>query len=285
MSFHEPPTTYVDKVKLKVENIERSIHFYEQVIGFKVLDRTERSAAFTADGNHVLLEIEQPNNVVRELRSTAGLYHFALLLPKRTDLANVVRHFVNIHLQFGSGDHLVSEAIYLSDPDGNGIEIYADRDPTKWNWKHNEVAMTTQAVDFNHLLAEKEGDGWQGLPEDTVMGHIHLQVAEIERNERFYIDGLGFQVVNRLSFRALFISDNKYHHHIAFNTWAGEGIPEPSENAVGLSSYTIVFPNRDTREKVIMNLKQIGATVDEINGCYFTIDPSNIRIELDVSSK
>lgn len=281
MNFHQPPATYVGQVRLKVQNIERSIQFYEQVIGFKVLERTEYEVTFTADGKRVLLTIEQPNDVVGKTENTTGLYHLALLLPERRDLANIVRHFASIGLQFGSADHLVSEALYLSDPDGNGIEIYIDRHPSEWNWHNDEVAMTTDPLDFHDLLMI-EGE-WKGLPENTVMGHVHLQVADLEQNEKFYIDGLGFQVVNRYGTKALFISDHHYHHHIALNTWGGEQLPIPSENTVGLAAYSIVLPDEATRKKVKMNLENIGATVIEKDGIYMTYDPSNIRIELKVS--
>lgn len=281
MNFHQPPATYIGQVNLKVQNIERSTQFYEQVIGFNVLERTEHKVSFTADGKNILVTIEQPNDVVGKTGNTVGLYHLALLLPERSDLANIVRHFVNIGLQFGSADHLVSEALYLADPDGNGIEIYIDRHPSEWRWHHDEVEMTTDPLDFQNLLM-LEGE-WKGLPENTVMGHIHLQVADLEKNEEFYIDGLGFKVVNRFGTRALFISDHGYHHNIALNTWAGEHLPIPSENTVGLVSYSIILPNHARREELKESLENIGVTVIKKNGVYTTYDPSNIRVELRVS--
>src|SRR5699024_758738 len=134
MHFHRKPTTFVGQVNLKVQNLERSIAFYQEVIGFKVLEQTKRKANLTADGKTALLSIEQPSQDLPKQRSTSGLYHFALLLPKRSDSSAIVQHFMEIGMQFGSSDHLVSEALYLADPDGNEIEIYIDRDPSEWNW-------------------------------------------------------------------------------------------------------------------------------------------------------
>ena len=153
MNFHREPITFIGQANLRVQNLERSIAFYKEVIGFKVLEQTSRYARFSADGKTTLLSVEQPDNVVPKQGRKTGLYHFALLLPKRSDLAKIVQHFLEIGLQFGSSDHLVSEALYLSDPDGNGIEIYVDRDPSEWNWRNGEVEMAVDPLNFPDLLS------------------------------------------------------------------------------------------------------------------------------------
>ncbi|MBS4210236.1 VOC family protein [Bacillus sp. FJAT-50079] len=281
MSFHREPITFVGQVNLKVQNLEQSLDFYEEVIGFKVFERTERSASLTADGETVLLSIQQPNNIIPKQRRTTGLYHFALLLPKRSDLAGIVQHFAKIGLQFGSSDHLVSEALYLSDPDGNGIEIYIDRAPSEWDWNNDEVAMTVDPLDFEDLLSEAN-QAWNGLPAETVMGHIHLHVSELIKTEEFYTKGLGFEVVNRYGTQALFISDGKYHHHIGLNTWNGVGAPTPSPDSAGLESFTLMLPNEEKKKEMIAQLKNIGASVIEENGSTVATDPSGNRIYLIV---
>ncbi|KXH81947.1 VOC family protein [Sporosarcina sp. HYO08] len=283
MNFHREPITFVGRVDLKVQNLERSLAFYKEVIGFTVLEQTEQSAQLTADGKTILLTLQQLENVVPKQGRTTGLYHFALLLPERDDLANIVQHFSEIGLQFGSSDHLVSEALYLSDPDGNGIEIYIDRDPSEWDWHNGEVAMTVDPLNFRDLLAGARKQSWNGLPAGTVMGHIHLHVAELKKTEEFYIKGLGFEVVNRYGTQALFIADGKYHHHIALNTWNGVGAPVPSPNHVGLESFTLMLPNEEKKNKVIAQLKNMGAAVTEENGSIVTTDPSGNRIHLSVS--
>jgi catechol 2,3-dioxygenase len=282
MNFHHKPITFVGQVNLKVQNLQRSLAFYKEVIGFKVLEQTERSAALSADGKNVLVSIEQPNNVVPKQGRTTGLYHYALLLPDRSDLATIVQYFLEIGLQFGSSDHLVSEALYLSDPDGNGIEIYVDRDPSEWNWQNDQVEMAVDPVNFPDLLAGGKQPSWNGLPAGTVMGHIHLHVSELKKTEEFYIKGLGFDVVNRYGAQALFIADGKYHHHIGLNTWNGVGAPPPPPNSVGLESFTLVLANEEKLNKIITQLKSIGASVQQENGFYLTSDPSGNRIILTV---
>lgn len=283
MGFHTKPTTFVGHVKIKVENLERSLKFYQDVLGFDILEQSISTVKLTSDGKTSILSLEQPDNVIPKQGRTTGLYHFAILLPERTDLANIVIHLVNKGIKFGSSDHLVSEALYLNDPDGNGIEIYIDREPSKWNWKGEEVGMTVDPLDFENLLTTvKPGEKWQGMPEGTVMGHIHLHVSELRKTEEFYVKGLGFDVVNRYGVQALFLSAGKYHHHIGLNTWNGAGAPTPSLNSVGLESFTLILPNEEVRNHVVSNLKKIGANVMEVNHSFITYDPSGNKVELAV---
>jgi catechol 2,3-dioxygenase len=281
MNFHQPPITFVGQVNIKVENLERSLAFYEEVIGFKVYEKTATSAELTADGETVLLSIEQPSDVIPKKGRTTGLYHFALLLPDRTDLAKILKYFLQIRYPLqGASDHLVSEALYLADPDGNGIEIYTDRPATKWEWNQQQVVMATEALDAENLLAEDTGRTWNGLPAGTVMGHIHLHVAELTRTEEFYTKGLGFEVVSRYGPQALFISSGKYHHHIGLNTWNGAGAPKPAANSVGLESYTLVFGDEVELKDTVDRLKEMDVHVAEENGTFITADPSGNRIKL-----
>ena len=283
MGFHTKPTTFVGHVKIKVENLERSIKFYEDVLGFNILEQTTSSAKLTTDGKTSILSLEQPENVIPKQGRTTGLYHFAILLPERSDLANIVIHFRENGIRFAASDHLVSEALYLNDPDGNGIEIYTDRDPSGWNWVGNEVEMTTIPLDIENLLTSQvAGKSWAGMPEGTVMGHIHLHVAELEKTEEFYVKGLGFDVVNRYAGQALFLSNEKYHHHVAVNIWNGIGVPKPLENSVGLKSFTLIFANEEVRQEAIDTLQKVGATVTEENNKFITHDPSGNTIELAV---
>ena len=275
MGFHTKPTTFVGHVKIKVENLERSLTFYQDILGFDILEKTNSTAILTTDGKTSILSLEQPENVIPKQGRTTGLYHFAILLPERSDLANIVVHFVEKGIRFAASDHLVSEALYLDDPDGNGIEIYSDRDPSVWKWDSNEVAMTTIRLDIQNLLTSiKPGEKWEGMPQGTVMGHIHLHVAELEKTEEFYIKGLGLGVVNRFAGQALFMSDEKYHHHVAINVWNGVGAPKPAENSVGLESFTLIFADEQKRQETINNLQEIAAPVIEEKNQWITQDPS-----------
>jgi catechol 2,3-dioxygenase len=282
MKFHSKPNTFVGHVKIKVENIDRSLKYYQEVIGFQILEQTKTKVKLTTDGKTSVLSLEQPENVVPKQRRTTGLYHFALLLPQRSDLASIVNHFRESGIRIGSSDHLVSEALYLSDPDGNGIEIYADRDPSEWNWNNGEVAMAVDPLNFEDLLLNEKQQEWKGLPAGTVMGHIHLHVSDLQKTEEYYTKGLGFEVVNRYGLQALFISTGKYHHHIGLNTWNGVGAPTPPVESVGLESFTLIFPKKEARAIVLDNLKKIGATVTEEKDTFITFDPSGNCIHLQV---
>ncbi|MGD6966295.1 VOC family protein [Rossellomorea vietnamensis] len=281
MNFHRKPYSYVGRVSLKVQNLERSLVFYRKVLGFKIIDQTEKIASLSADGNTALLTLEQPLNVVPKNGRTTGLYHFALLLPTRADLANFVQHSANIGLRLASSDHLVSEALYFSDPDGNGIEVYADRAHTDWDWSSGEVKMSVDPLDFKDLLSIKRDHPWSGLPSDTVMGHIHLHVSELKKTEEFYTKGLGFEVVSRFDSQALFISTGEYHHHIGLNTWNGIGAPPPSHQSAGLKSFTIILPSEEARNEAAGRLQSIGAIISED---FVTKDPSGNTIILELSA-
>lgn len=282
MGFHSKPNTFVRHVNIKVQDLDRSLTFYKDVLGFQILEQTENTAELTTDGKTSVLSIEQPENVVPKYGKNTGLYHFALLLPERIDLANIVHHFREIGFQFGASDHLVSEALYLDDPDGNGIEIYIDRKPSDWTWINGEVVMAVDPLNFADLLSEGKQQSWNGLPADTIMGHIHLHVSELKKTEEFYCKGLGFEVVSRFGDQALFIATGQYHHQIALNTWAGVGAPAPHVNSVGLESFTIDLPSEEARNNVIEQLRNIGASVTEENGSFITYDPSGNRIYLGI---
>ncbi|MFC4024417.1 VOC family protein [Oceanobacillus longus] len=283
MNFHSKAHTFVGHVRIKVENIEKSLEYYQEIIGFQILEQNQTSAKLTTDGKTSILSLEQPENGISKQGKSTGLYHFAILLPQRSDLANIVNHLNEKGIRFGSSDHLVSEALYLKDPDGNGIEIYIDREPSSWSWNNGEVAMTVDQLDFEDLSTSLiPGQSWSGLPAETVMGHIHLHVSELEKTEQFYREGLGFDVVNRYGGQALFISTGNYHHHIGLNTWNGVGAPTPPANSPGLESFTLILPNVEARNQVVGHLISIGASVAEENDTFITHDPSGNRIVLAI---
>ncbi|WP_046174274.1 VOC family protein [Domibacillus indicus] len=275
--FHERPNTFVGEVNINVTNLFRSIDFYTKVIGLKVLKQSERQAVLTADGQTALVTLEQPEGVMPKKGRTAGLYHFAILLPERKDLAVFLRHLLKTGCQFGAADHYVSEAIYIDDPDGNGIEIYRDRPSSEWTWNNGLVDMATVQLDGDSILAESDEE-FTGLPGGTIMGHLHLHMSNLPEAKNFYVDGLGFQIVSHYP-QAIFTSTGGYHHHIALNTWQGTGIPRRPENCVGLNWYTLVFSDEEAREKAAARLKGIGA---KVSPQYITEDPAGIQIRLVV---
>ncbi|WP_085993567.1 VOC family protein [Oceanobacillus senegalensis] len=281
--FFQKPSIYVGQVNINVTNLEKSLDFYHNFMGFKVLEQTNQKAVLTADGKTPIITLEQPEGVYPKEGRTTGLYHFAILLPSRADLSSFLKHLIQTkgrQIRLGASDHYVSEALYFDDPDGNGIEVYRDRPASEWNWIDNQVEMATVPLDGDSLLAESNKD-WQGMPEDTVMGHIHLHVADLEQTEKFYMNGLGFNIVTRYP-GALFTSTNNYHHHIGLNVWNGVGAKAPAKNSVGMNWFTLIFPDEEKRKKVIKNLEQVGASVREGQGCFITEDPSGNVIQLRI---
>jgi catechol 2,3-dioxygenase len=281
MKFHQKPLTYVSHVHLNVKEIERSLSFYQGTLGLQVLERAANRVTLTADGKNPLVTVEQPSNVLPKEPRRSGLYHLAILLPSRKELAKAVKHFMDIKYEAvqGASDHLVSEAFYLSDPDGNGIELYSDRPAEGWKWRGQEVSMVSDPLDIPNLFAEIGEEDFTGLPEDTIMGHIHLHVGNLVEAEEFYGKGLGFDVVHRLSSHALFMSTGGYHHHIGLNIWNGEGVPAPSPNSVGMKYYTMVFPNQAARDDAVQNLQLLGFSISD----FTAEDPSGNTIQLIIS--
>ena len=276
--FHQEPNIFVGEVNIKVKNLDHSLDFYQNIMGFQVLEKAGRKAVLTTDGKTALVTLEQPEGVVAKIARTSGLYHFAILLPSRADLSVFLRHMVQTGYPLGAADHYVSEALYLNDPDGNGIEVYRDRPSAEWNWNNGLVEMATEELDGNGILAESDAE-WSGLPAGTVMGHIHLHVSNLKKAEEFYTKGLGFEIVSYYP-QAAFLSTGRYHHHIAINTWQGEGAATPPKNSVGLNWYSLVFPDEAARENAIKQLKQLGAQISEEADFFVTEDPSGNQIRL-----
>ncbi|GAA0500818.1 VOC family protein [Salinibacillus aidingensis] len=278
--FFNENAIYVGEVNIKVTNLEQSITFYKEIIGFDVLEQTEGRAVLTADGKTPLVTLEQPEGIQPKEGRTAGLYHFAILLPSRADLSHFLSHIIQTKYRYGLGaaDHYVSEALYLSDPDGNGIEVYHDRPSSEWNWANGQVDMATVELDAQGILDESNGK-WAGLPSDTIIGHIHLHVRDLESTEAFYIQGLGFEVVTQLP-GALFTSTARYHHHIGLNVWNGTGAKIPDKNRVGLNYFTLVFPDDDQRQQAVDRLENQGVHVEKQGDIHVVEDPSGNVIHL-----
>ncbi|GGG09596.1 VOC family protein [Paenibacillus abyssi] len=272
------------EVKLKVSNLERSIKFYQEVVGLKMLNQEAKTAELTADGKNALLVLEEiPGAVVVPPRSASGLYHFAILLPTRKDLGLSLRNLIESGIHIGQADHLVSEALYISDPDHNGIEIYRDRPRETWTRdEKGNYNMATDPIDWEGLLEEAKGEAWTGLPAGTTMGHVHVHVSDLQKSKQFYCDVLGFDITANYMSRmgALFISAGGYHHHLGLNIWAGNGAPMPPVNGTGLAYYTIVVPDQEELDNVVGQLRNAGISAEEEAGAWFVKDPSGIQLKL-----
>jgi catechol 2,3-dioxygenase len=283
MSYPLSPDIELGEVKLKVSNLTRSIAFYQEVVGLKVLNQDTASAEFSVDGNQVLLKLEEIEKAeVMPRRSAAGLYHFALLLPNREALGLALRNLIRSGIHIGQADHIVSEALYIADPDNNGIEIYADRPRETWKRDANgDYIMAADPIDWDGLLIAAGDKAWTGLPSDTIMGHVHFHVKNLEKSKEFYCDILGFDItVNASQMDALFISAGGYHHHIGLNIWAGENASSPPLNATGLAYATIIFPSHSSFEAILEQIQRAGIPINEDNKAWFVKDPSGIQLRL-----
>ncbi|WP_340012388.1 VOC family protein [Paenibacillus sp. FSL H7-0690] len=276
------PDTQIGLVQIRVSNLERSLTFYQNVVGLSVLRQTGREVEMTADGQNVLLILREIENarVIRP-NSVAGLYHFAILVPDRPSLGLVVRNLISSGIEVGQGDHLVSEALYIQDPDNNGIEIYRDRPKSEWKYDaEGHVMMSTDPVDVDGLLAASEGLSWNGLPAGTVIGHVHFHVGNLYKAKAFYVDLLGFELTANYGSAAMFISAGGYHHHIGLNVWAGQGAPAAPADTVGIDYFTLILTNEEERNAVVERVRQAGYAVTEVNGNPTFQDPWNIGIRL-----
>ncbi|WP_338552079.1 VOC family protein [Paenibacillus sp. KS-LC4] len=286
MAYSINASTVLGKVKLNISNLERSLQFYQQVVGLQVLEHQGSSASLTADGVNVLIELEEiPNAIISERRTTTGLYHYALLLPNRETLGAALARLIASGIHIGQADHLVSEALYITDPDNNGIEIYADRPRSEWKKADSgDYMMANNPIDWDGLLAAADPAAATLLPAGTIIGHIHLHINSIPAARAFYNGLLGFDIVGDYTdFKALFVSVGGYHHHIGLNIWAGIGAPAPAASSTGLDYFTIVYPNQAERDIAINRLREAGTAIDESDGVIFATDPSSIRIKLAVA--
>ncbi|HVH39906.1 MAG TPA: VOC family protein [Gemmatimonadaceae bacterium] len=242
--FRLPDATRLGGVRLQVTDLARSLEFYENVLGLRAVAREASRAVLTAQGDdRPLVELEEHRVAAAPARvARLGLYHFAILLPDRPSLARFVKHLGDINARAGAGDHLVSEAFYLQDPDGLGIEVYADRPRDSWRRVGRELMMATDPVDVRALVQDAGSGPWRGMPAGTVMGHVHLHVGDLERAIAFYAEGLGFDRTVWSYPGALFLGAGGYHHHVGTNLWAGSGAKPAGEGEPRLLEWTIEVP-------------------------------------------
>jgi catechol 2,3-dioxygenase len=274
MNSHIDPTTTLGVVTLSVADLQRSVDYYQRAIGMAVLSRSADSVTFGV-GSLPLLRLHEVTGA-RLVRRATGLYHFAIRVPSRHALARVIRHFADSNVRIsGASDHIFSEALYLSDPDGHGIEIYRDRPRDTWYDQQGRLQGGTDPLDLQGILGELTDNElpWDGLATGTDMGHIHLQVADIRAAEHFYLDILGFERMIGMP-TASFVSAGGYHHHVGMNTWAGIGVAAPPEAAARLLSYEIMLPNAEALNTVLDRVRTAGLSLTEDAHGWAVRDPS-----------
>ena len=265
--FRLPDETRLGPVRLQVADLARSLAYYERVLGLRVLQRGEGTAVLgDVGGTEPLVELrERPGARPMPRRGRLGLYHFAILLPDRAALGRFLRHLGEIGERAGMSDHFVSEAIYLSDPDGLGIEVYADRPRHAWRHEARQLAMATEPLDVEDLLRAGGREAWSGMPAGTVIGHVHLYVDDLERAAEFYHQGLGLDKTVWSYPGALFMSAGGYHHHLGTNTWAA-GAQPAGPNDARLLDWEIVVPTAADLAGALASLGSSGAAVEPAAG-------------------
>ena len=243
--YRLPDATRLGRVRLQIADLDRSIRYYETVVGLRVLERGADVATLAPHGeDRVIVELHEKKGVrAVGRRGNIGLYHFAILLPDRAALGRFVKHLNEIGAYAGMSDHFVSEAVYLTDPDGLGIEVYADRPRTSWKAEDRQLAMTTIPLDVQDLVAASGDEPWSGMPAGTVLGHVHLYVQALDDAERFYHSAVGFDKIVWSYPGALFMSAGGYHHHLGTNTWA-VGAPVSTDDDARLLEWEIVVPTQ-----------------------------------------
>lgn len=279
-SFALSRPVHVGRAHLVVRDLETMAGFYEQALGLKRFEQSASGVELGA-GDRVLLTLTTRGDAAPAPRNAAGLFHNALLMPDRAELAHWLAHAAHLGLQFdGASDHLVSEAIYLSDPEGNGIEVYRDRSPTEWTYHADgTVEMATNRLDLQALYDSAAKTPWGGMSSEAALGHIHLQVGSVPEADRFYEGVLGLKKMASYP-GASFFAAGDYHHHVAANVWNSRNAPARTTAMAGLQDYTLAFNDKQTLDKVLATLEGLEIRVDRSAEGHRLTDPWGIGITL-----
>lgn len=278
--FRLPETTTLGAVQLVVSDLSRSLSYYTATFGLHVIEERRDAAVLAAGASSpALLHLRSGASPFPSHRAERlGLYHFALLVPDRVALGGLINHLSSRGVPIASADHAVSEAIYLWDPDGLGIEVYADRPRSEWRASGRELFMTTERLNLRALLEHARGEPWSGLPAGTVLGHMHLHVGDLDAARDFYHRALGFDLTVWSYPGALFLSSGGYHHHLGTNTWAANA-PSRRDDEPGLLEWQVLVPQKDLdRARSTAELRRYEIARDQTSALYR--DPWGTRVRL-----
>jgi len=284
--YRLPPDVRLGPVQLQTADLDRSLAYYERVVGLRTMARGAGEATLGAheDSTPLVRLRERPGAVPVPRRGRLGLYHFAILLPDRASLGRFSAHLASLGEYAGMADHLVSEAFYLTDPDGLGIEVYADRPRETWAVHGSKLAMATDPLDLQDLARAADGRPWTGAPPGTRIGHIHLYVDDLGRAREFYHAGLGLDRINLEFPGALFMSAGGYHHHLGTNTWAA-GAPQAAEGDARLLEWIIELPDHGSVEAAARSLEAAGYEVARVGRDALSADPWGTNLRLTAGSR
>lgn len=265
-------------VRLLVRDLPRTAEFYRTALGLEVLDRSARSVSL-GSGKRPFLHLETRPGVIPAGRKAAGLFHNAFLLPDRASLGAWLAHAIRLQAPIvGASDHLVSEAIYLTDPEGNGVEIYADRPPSHWRDEKGNIHMATMPLDLSALLDAADRP-WGGFPAEGTLGHVHLQVGRLPEADLFWRRLIGFDLTTTYP-GAYFYATGDYHHHVAANVWNSRNAPARQDNLAGLEEIELAVSDDELLESVLARAQRAKFPIAEADGAYRLKDPWNITVTL-----
>lgn len=277
--FRLPDATHVGGVRLQVSDLSRALTYYQQILGLDVLTRMQDSAALGVRGATApLVTLETRERVTAARRGALGLYHFAILLPDRPALGRFAAHLSAAGVRVGMADHLVSESLYLWDPDGLGIEVYADRPRSAWRYRGSELMMATDPLDVQSVIADGGGQRWDGMPAGTTMGHMHLSVGSLDEAANFYHAGLGMEKTVWSYPGALFLAAGGYHHHLGTNVWS-PGPPAHADEA-RLLEWELVVPTQDDVRAAAESLRAAGYGTQHADDGATVEDPWGTRLRI-----
>ena len=277
-AYRLPSKTHVGAVHLLVSDLPRSLAYYEHVVGLRPLAVEHERAVLGSHDERPLVELQTRAGVRPARRGAFGLYHFAILLPDRSALGRFAAHIASLGIRVGMADHLVSESLYLWDPDGLGIEVYADRPRSAWKRNGRELAMATDPLDIDNVIAEGAGVTWDGAPAGTTMGHVHLHVGSLESAEAFYHHAIGFDKTVWSYPGALFMSAAGYHHHLGTNVWSSG--PPPAADQAQLLEWELVLPSIADVAAVGQSLRAAGHHTEHDAHGFVTADPWHTRMRI-----
>lgn len=281
-------TTELGSVTLNVENLTNMCTYYEEVIGLDVLNQSDKRVELGTEENQKVLLTLVKEEVQGTPTKKAGLFHTAFLLPSRKDLGNVLYSYLSREIPIGgASDHGYSEALYLQDPEGNGIEIYADKPKEEWDIQPDgTIPGITIQMDANGVIESRDEGQIDKFPAGTVIGHVHLSVSNLEATHEFYVDVLGLDLKYNYGDQAKFLAAGEYHHHVGANTWAGENVPKREETDLGLRSYSFVVPNDQALKNVEVNLEKLDMQfTEEVSGAISLFDPNGVKVIVEAASQ
>ena len=281
--FRLPPATHVGGVHLQVSHLAQSIAYYEHVLGLRVHSDTSSTVALGSHDSDPLVWLHTSGGVKPARRGALGLFHFAMLLPEREALGRLAAHLSAIGVRVGMADHSVSEALYLWDPDGLGIEVYADRPRSAWRQRDRELVMTTDPLDISNVIDAGGNRRWDGMPPGTKIGHVHLHVGSLDEGERFYHAALGLDKTVWTFPGALFLAAGGYHHHLGTNTWSSG--PRAKDDEARLLDWELIVPSAKVMSAAVSSIQNAGYAAERTDDGATASDPWGTRVHIILAAE